>query len=329
MNPIFTLCIVCIQLCLIGGAAFAAPPKLEMPIRCTVGQDCFIQNYVDHDPGAGAHDYTCGKLTYDGHHGTDFRLRDLAAMRRQVAVVASAPGVVVGVRDGEADVSIKQRTTLLANNRMAGNGVRVDHGDGWFTRYSHLLKGSIRVTVGQKVQTGDVLGMVGLSGNTEFPHVDFSVWKDGTPVDPFNPDNRPCRSTGTVLWSNTAMEDLRYQATGLLISGFAPSEPRRDAAQNGDYQPVFLTTDAAAISYWVELFGLFKGDRVVIELFAPDGRLFSRNDMVMAADKAAWFAMSGKRRTSQMWPAGMYQAHLRLERRGILLLEKHAAIEIH
>ncbi len=68
----------------------AAPPVLELPIRCTLGQDCFIQNYFDATPGPAAQDYTCGTLTYDTHHGTDFRLKDLAAMQRKFAVVAAA-----------------------------------------------------------------------------------------------------------------------------------------------------------------------------------------------------------------------------------------------
>ena len=38
---------------------------LRLPIDCEPGKDCWIVRYVDHDPGEGAKDYTCGKMTGD------------------------------------------------------------------------------------------------------------------------------------------------------------------------------------------------------------------------------------------------------------------------
>src|SRR5690606_14825578 len=70
---------------------------LAQPIACELGRDCEIQNYVDLDPGAGVTDYRCGVRTYDGHSGTDFRLRDMAQQAQGVAVLAAAPGVVLRV----------------------------------------------------------------------------------------------------------------------------------------------------------------------------------------------------------------------------------------
>ena len=84
----------------------AAPP-FRMPLNCEYGKTCFIQNYVDHDPGPGRADFRCGRLSYDGHHGTDFRLRDEVDMERGVYVAAAAPGVVKAIRDGMADISVR------------------------------------------------------------------------------------------------------------------------------------------------------------------------------------------------------------------------------
>jgi murein DD-endopeptidase MepM/ murein hydrolase activator NlpD len=109
------------------------------------------------------------KLTYDGHHGTDFRLRDLVAMRNKVAVVAVAPGTVLNIRDGEQDLNVKLRDKNSLKGKEAGNGVRIDHGEGWTTQYSHLLKGTVSVRKGQRVNTGDVLGMVAFSAIPSFP----------------------------------------------------------------------------------------------------------------------------------------------------------------
>src|SRR5574340_591175 len=96
---------------LAGGAAAegeGAAPPFRMPLNCEYGKTCFIQNYVDHDPGPGRADYRCGRLSYDGHHGTDFRLRDEVDMERGVYVVAAAPGVVKAIRDGMADISVRE-----------------------------------------------------------------------------------------------------------------------------------------------------------------------------------------------------------------------------
>jgi hypothetical protein len=84
----------CVALLLTTGSVAAL--ELELPIACTPGSDCFIQQYVDLDPGSGIRDYMCGGETYDGHDGTDIRLRNTADVERGVAVLSAAPGVVLG-----------------------------------------------------------------------------------------------------------------------------------------------------------------------------------------------------------------------------------------
>ena len=68
------------------------PIKLTLPIDCSLGKDCFIQNYVDMDPGGDAKDFTCGPLAYNNHQGTDFRLRNREALKRPYSALATAPG---------------------------------------------------------------------------------------------------------------------------------------------------------------------------------------------------------------------------------------------
>ena len=75
-----------------------------LPIDCRLGTNCWIVNYPDAAPGTTALDFNCHHLTCDGHKGTDFAVRDLAAVRRGVAVVAAAAGRVLGTRDGMGDV---------------------------------------------------------------------------------------------------------------------------------------------------------------------------------------------------------------------------------
>jgi hypothetical protein len=106
-----------------AGAFQLAPFKLAWPVDCTLGQTCHIQHYVGHDPGPGERDFTCGTLSYDGHDGTDIALPNRAAMAAGVKVLATAPGRVLGARDGVEDF------VPPVPGKECGNGVLVDDGD--------------------------------------------------------------------------------------------------------------------------------------------------------------------------------------------------------
>lgn len=315
-------------LVLVARFSSAASPVFDLPVRCTPGRDCVVQNYFDHDPGAAFNDYACGSLSYSGHDGTDFRLLDLVAMRGRFTVVAAAAGVVMAVRDGEPDVDIRVRGRNALKGRSAGNSVRISHGDGWETQYSHMLRGSVRVRPGQKVASGELLGYVGLSGNTEFPHVDFKVSRHGKAIDPFYPASGKCGLRQGMLWSTAAAEQLSYRAGGLLLSGFSTAMPIQEKAENGAYAFREINAYVAAIIYWVELFGLRRHDRLVMELFAPDGSRLAHSDRIIPGNKALWFAYAGKKRTLPKWPAGIYKAVFCLERDGMVMFQGQQVLTV-
>jgi len=167
---------------------------LSLPIDCEIGASCYIQNYVDADPSAGAQDYTCGFLAYATHRGMDFRIRGLKAMEKGVMIVAAAPGMVTGVRDGMKDISVHdvkdpQRLQVIKTKSALGNAVVIRHDHG-VVYYGHLREGSVAVRKGQRVDRGEVLGFVGLSGDTEFPHIHFEVRRNGRVIDPFAASTR-------------------------------------------------------------------------------------------------------------------------------------------
>ena len=64
----------CVPFCIPLAPAAAEPPKLSLPIACEVGKTCFVQKYVDVEPGPEVKDHACGTATDDGHTGTDIRL---------------------------------------------------------------------------------------------------------------------------------------------------------------------------------------------------------------------------------------------------------------
>ena len=311
MRQVIFISLLCCQ------PAFAAPLALELPVRCSPGQDCFIQNYFDHDPGSGWADYACGYLSYNGHTGTDFRLPGMEAMHKGVAVVAAASGVVVGLRDGEPDTQVMlHQGEPDSGEHAAGNAVRIDHGDGWETQYSHMRQGSITVRIGQQVRTGDKLGMVGLSGNTEFPHVDFTVRHHNHAVDPFSPSGKSaCAASADSLWKPEVLNILRYIPTGILLAGWANEVPDWSKAHNGEY--AVPGADAAALVFWVEVFGVQAGDRQVFEMFNPQGKRILRSESTIPSNKAIWFTYAGKPFPQRGWVTGSYRAEYRLERKGM------------
>ena len=148
---------------------------LQPPLDCDLSQTCYIQQYMDRDPGPGSTDYTCAGLSYEGHKGTDFALSTRKEMAAGVDVLAAARGVVLGTRDGMDDDGYTPDRRAELEGRECGNGVVVQHDAGWQTQYCHLKQGSVAVTKNQIVETGTILGQIGQSGNAAFPHVHLSV----------------------------------------------------------------------------------------------------------------------------------------------------------
>ena len=65
-----------------------------------------------------------------------------------------------------------------------GNTVKIRHNSVYTTAYLHLSKYAKNLKVGNRVHQGDVIGYVGMTGTATGPHLDFRVWKNGTPINP-------------------------------------------------------------------------------------------------------------------------------------------------
>lgn len=94
------------------------------------------------------------------HSGADF------ASPPGTNVLAAAPGRVV----------------LADTLNIRGNAVVIDHGEGVFTAYAHMS--SLLVSIGETVQTGQVIGLAGSTGRSTGPHLHWEVWVNGVPVNP-------------------------------------------------------------------------------------------------------------------------------------------------
>ena len=75
-------------------------------------------------------------------------------------------------------------TEVIKSRKGLGNVVVVSHEGGYITRYAHLA--DMEVRKGQKVKRGDVVGYVGVSGNSFAPHLHYEIIKDTVVLDPVN-----------------------------------------------------------------------------------------------------------------------------------------------
>ena len=104
------------------------------------------------------------------HKGTDF------GASVGTSILATANGVVV----------------KASYTRGNGNYVTIKHNNTYSTQYLHMKRRKVKR--GQTVKQGDVIGWVGMTGNTSGPHVCYRFWKNGRQVDPFKqklPEAKP------------------------------------------------------------------------------------------------------------------------------------------
>jgi murein DD-endopeptidase MepM/ murein hydrolase activator NlpD len=118
------------------------------------------------------------KIAYYGrvkpHKGTDF------AAKVGTPIMATASG------------------TVTESRKKGGNGnyVKIRHNNTYATQYLHMSRRKVKR--GQYVKQGDVIGWVGMTGNTSGPHVCYRFWKNGKQVDPFKqklPSAKPLKKS--------------------------------------------------------------------------------------------------------------------------------------
>lgn len=86
---------------------------------------------------------------------------------------------VIASRSGRVEV-------VQRSNSGYGNMVLINHGDGYKTRYAHMVSGSMTVSVGDYVEAGQTIGKVGSTGNSTGPHLHFEVIYNGETYNPAN-----------------------------------------------------------------------------------------------------------------------------------------------
>jgi hypothetical protein len=288
---------------------------LSLPLDCRLTETCWVANYVDVNPSAQAQDFQCQPRTYEGHDGVDFAIRDLEQMRRGVSVVAAASGTVRAMRNDMKDVLLEPSTSSHSiAGRECGNGVVIDHAGGWQTQYCHLQRGSVGVHVGETVSRGHRLGLVGISGKTEFPHLHFTVRYHGTIVDPFTGRGlgAGCHAQGHPLW----IEDhaVGYEEVALYNLGFSDGPPHIADIRRGHNPAQALDRTVQRLVLWVDLLGVQKGDRIKLRIIGPHGRSLLSHERLVDRAQARQFLFAGTSRTAALWSEGLYKGEVTLRR---------------
>jgi len=288
------------------------PPELEPPLDCALPERCFVQFYVDHASGPAVSDFRCGLVSYDGHAGTDFRVRSPDHFRKGIPVVAAAAGTVLQVRDGMDDVDVLELGRPKVAGMAGGNHVVIRHPGGWQTRYWHLRKGSVAVHVGDEVAAGARLGVIGLSGDTNFPHLHFELRDPaGGAVDPFagRIAGSPCENPAAPAWTARALEQMRY-AMVAANTGFAARALGRAEAIYGATQDVDRSGE---LHFWFELFGVARGDRIAVQFILPDGTQRRPVSLVWSDNRPYLFRAAQLGVASPLQP-GTYAVQLSVQR---------------
>lgn len=309
----------------------SGPPRLELPVACQPGRDCFVQQYFDHDPAPGDtafRDYRCGPKAYDGHDGTDIRVPTRAAMLRGVQVRAAAAGTVKNIRNTVADHRGMAADIARAKGTECGNGVVLSHLGGYETQYCHMKQGSISVRPGQTVAAGAPLGQVGQTGEAAFPHLHFSIRAGADEIDPFAPQSTAaCGRGGAGLWSPAAAAALAYRSPEVLNAGFAAAPVTAETVEEGPIAGP--TATGPALLAYVRAIGLEKGDQQQLRLTAPGGALLTGNaGPELARPRAQQLLFTGKRNSAGRFAPGVYQARYTVTRGGKLVLEHRFEVRL-
>ncbi|MDX2166704.1 MAG: M23 family metallopeptidase [Deltaproteobacteria bacterium] len=140
--------------------------------------------------------------------------------------LAVADATVSSVLDGEKEQVPGTFPSDISLAQADGNSVVLDLGSGNFALYAHLQPGSLRVKAGDRVTRGQVLGLVGNTGNSVAPHLHFHVMDGPSPL---------------------ASNGLPYEIDRFTVTGHAPGTAAFDQAEEHG-TPLAITPASPPVS---------------------------------------------------------------------------------
>ncbi len=183
--------------------------------------------------------------------------------------------------------------------------------------------GVLEVQTGDAVTAGTPLGVVGMSGQSNFAHLHFTVLNDGQVVDPFSPTPKDtCGWDGETLW----LTDLPYSTTGLFTASFTTWMPRMAHVQSGAARRVDATPQDDLLLYGFAFYAE-TGDQMAFEATGPDGPIFA-DTVTIDKGQPQLFRTFGRKAPDGGWKPGDYTGTVKLTRDGQVLAIRNAQIRI-
>lgn len=253
----------------------ASTAGFQIPIRRGLSNNIpdilTIAAYVDHDDVSpdSLLDWNCGDRTYDtetfNHNGTDFNGAQfpwLTMATDGVIVVAAADGVIIEKHDGEFDQN------CVFDPSADANRVILQHDDGKITIYAHIKKGSVTPRkVGDRVEQGDYLGVMGSSGQSTGPHLHFGVQDQSNQL--FDPYAGNCNALNNEsLWQNQESYAVKKILT-MATHSAQPESPPCPQQEVPHFNNIFEGPDSVFASVTVR--DLENLDEIFLEVIGPNG----------------------------------------------------------
>ena len=239
-----------------------------------------ISNYVDENPAFPnlLLDYNCGSRTYDqasgyNHAGTDIFTWPFYWQKMErniVQIIAAAPGTIIAKSDGNFD-----QNCAFCTGACNWNAVYIMHADGSVAWYGHMKSGSlITKAVGQTVQQGEYLGVVGSSGNSTGPHLHFEVYTNSSYTQLVDPWAGNCNNLNglTSWWAN---QQSYYVSTlnKIMTHGAAPAQGACPVSEISNEKINFSDGETIYLgSYYRDQ---QAGQQSVYTIYKPDNTVYS------------------------------------------------------
>lgn len=126
-------------------------------------------------------------------------------VRPHTGVDYAAPAGTPVVALGDGVVTMKEY------KGGGGNTVKIKHNSTYTTAYLHLKGYAKGLKVGKRVRQGEVIGYVGSTGSSTGPHLDFRVWKNGSPTDPLKMVSPPAEPVPSKYKSAYSAKVAEYK----------------------------------------------------------------------------------------------------------------------
>jgi hypothetical protein len=275
--------------------------ELQFPVACRLMDNCWITNHVDLDRDKGhAEDYMCGSKTTDGSKSTHISLGSLSATKKNIPVIATADGQV---------------TVARHNTEFCGTRVLIDHGGGWESNYCHLNSKTLHVREGQHVKQNQIVGSIGVSGQTDWPHLSYALLRNGMVFDPFSgrTNLEGCSRASQPLW--LAKMNPLYEPAHVASIGFNFGFLDGNKIKAGTLKAATaMKHDTPQMSLWTLMMNIQKGDEIEIKIIEPSGRLLKKKIIKSKKNTKYYPVYLSTLRGNFLWDKGVYKGVITVTR---------------